>query len=55
VQVLASGEMEFDRSARPILAVIREIMSDVPDEQLATIPQSGDIDRIVYGGSDKAR
>jgi hypothetical protein len=55
VQALAGGELEFDRSARPILAVIRGIMSDVPDEQLATIPQSGDIDRIVYGGSDKAR
>ncbi len=54
VQVLAGGELEFDRSAPPIWAVIGAIMPDVSDEQLATIPQSGEIDRVVYGGSDKA-
>jgi len=55
VQVLAAGELEFDRSARPIWTVIKAIMSDVPDEQLATIPQSDDIDRVVYGGPEQAR
>ncbi len=55
VQVLASGELEFDRSAPPIWAVIRAIMSEVPNEQLARIPQSSEIDRIVYGGSDDER
>lgn len=54
VQVLPAGELQFDRSAQPIWAVIRTIMSDVPDEQLATIPQSGDIDKVAYGGSDNA-
>ncbi len=55
VQVLAGGELAFDRSAQPIWAVIRAIMSDVPEEQLSTIPQSGDIDWIAYGGSEKER
>jgi len=37
------------RESRPIWEVIREIMADVPDEVLATIPSSDRIDEIVYG------
>lgn len=53
VQLLAGGEMAFDGDAAPIWAVIRAIMADVPEEQLFTIPQSSDIDNVVYVGSDR--
>ncbi len=45
------GQSSNDRPVRPIWEVIREIMADVPDEVLATIPSSDRIDEIVYGAA----
>ena len=42
-------ELKATADRRPISEGIREIMADVPAEELAKTPPSGDIDHIVYG------
>ena len=37
---------------RPIWDRIREIMADVPEEELRNLPHSHEVDRVVYGQPD---
>ena len=41
-----------DAPRRPLSAVFAEIMGDLTEEDLASIPPAADVDRVVYGTPD---